>query len=59
MVLTTWGVGSAIGIWVVETRDVAKYPTMYKTAPQSQQIGPQMLLVQRLKSPDLNSGMHG
>lgn len=59
MVLITWGVGSAIGIWAVETRDAAKYPTMYKTAPQSQKFGPQMLLVPRLKSPDLNSGMNG
>ena len=45
----------------VEIRDAAKYPTMYQTAPQPQQkmIRPKMLLLLRLKSPDLNSGMSG
>lgn len=44
------GVGSAIGIWAVETRDAAKYPTMYKTAPNPNKSDPQMLLVLRLKA---------
>ena len=50
MVLTTWGVGSAIGIWVVETRDAAKYPTMYKTAPIAKNDPNQTSMVSRLRN---------
>ena len=43
MVLTTWGVGSAIGLWVVETRDAAKYPTMHSRVPATKNnLGPKV-----------------
>ena len=35
-----WGESAASGIQWVETRDVAKYPTKHRTAPQKKKINP-------------------